>query len=111
MERVKSRINFASVLVVMSLSSKVDHAVRKYFEILGFFKEFLILIEKIEPKEYINKYLEYGLCTQIDSDDSATAQDGVCPAPLTCQARNDKYVCSCGMDKFRDLDNSSQCGK
>ncbi|CAF3205424.1 unnamed protein product, partial [Rotaria sp. Silwood2] len=35
--------------------------------------------------------------------------NGLCPEPLKCEARTDKHVCSCGEDKFRDIDDPSQC--
>jgi hypothetical protein len=78
------------------------------------FTRFLFLkiyhfIEKI-PRDWIDNVYEYGLCTQINSRDEAISQNGLCPEPLKCEANNDKYVCSCGKDKFRDLDDPTQCG-
>ena len=73
-------------------------------------KKRLVLIEKIEPKEY-REFYEYGLCTHVDSYDSTIAQNAVCPELLTCEKRKDKHVCSCGIDKFLQLGTSSECGK
>ncbi|CAF0949210.1 unnamed protein product [Adineta ricciae] len=63
---------------------------------------------KIEPK-WESSVLEYGSCTRINSRYRANREDGLCPQPLTCQDREDKYVCSCGKDKFLDSSNSEQC--
>ncbi|UJR32135.1 hypothetical protein I4U23_019603 [Adineta vaga] len=64
--------------------------------------------EKIQ-RTWADDVLEYGSCTRITSNDQAFAENGLCPQPLTCRAREDKYVCSCGKDKFVDMDNSTQC--
>ena len=61
-------------------------------------------------RDFTDAY-EYGVCTRINSQDIATGDNGLCPEPLTCEARQDKHVCSCGRDKFRDLDDPTQCGK
>ena len=68
------------------------------------------LIVKIQPN-WINDVYEYGLCTRITSRDTAISVSGICPEPLRCEERKDKHVCSCGKDKFRDLDDPNQCGK
>ncbi|CAF3487239.1 unnamed protein product [Rotaria sp. Silwood1] len=52
---------------------------------------------------------EYGLCTRINPQELAIGVNGLCPEPLICEERRDKHICSCGKDKFRDLDDPSQC--
>jgi len=59
----------------------------------------------------MEKIYEYGLCTRINSRDEAIPEDGLCPKPLTCEAKEDKHVCSCGNNKFLDPNNQTQCGK
>lgn len=71
---------------------------------------YINFLGKIQPKWKDNMY-EYGLCTQIDSRDGVIAQRGVCPEPLKCEVKVDKHICTCGKDKFIDLDNSTKCGK
>ncbi|CAF3513440.1 unnamed protein product [Rotaria socialis] len=63
---------------------------------------------KTQPK-WINNMLEYGVCTRITSNDNAISVAGLCPEPLTCEARKDKHVCTCGRGKFLDLNDPSQC--
>ncbi|CAM4777103.1 unnamed protein product [Rotaria magnacalcarata] len=63
---------------------------------------------KAQPK-WINSVLEYGVCTRITSNDNAISVAGSCPKPLTCEARKDKHVCTCGKGKFLDLNDPSQC--
>ncbi|CAF0909261.1 unnamed protein product [Rotaria sordida] len=60
-------------------------------------------------RDWINDIYEYGLCTRITPQDKAIDVDGLCPKPLICEARKDKHICSCGKDKFRDLNDPSQC--
>jgi len=82
---------------------------KKIFEEIFFF-QIDIFIAKIQ-RNWINNTYEYGVCTRINSKDEAIGENGTCPKPLECQARNDKHVCSCGQDKFRDLNDPTQCGK
>ena len=67
-------------------------------------------LEKIE-RTWINSVYEYGLCTRINSLDAAFSENGLCPEPLRCEGRQDKYICTCGRGRFRDLDDPNQCGK
>jgi hypothetical protein len=69
-----------------------------------------IFVVKIQLN-WINDVYEYGLCTRIDSRDMATGENGLCPEPLICREREDKHDCSCGTDKFIDLDDQTQCGE
>ena len=66
---------------------------------------------KLQPKQWINSVLEYGVCTRITSDDNAISVHDLCPKPLTCEARKDKHICTCGKGKFLDLKDPTQCGK
>jgi hypothetical protein len=65
---------------------------------------------KIERGDWINDIFEYGLCTRITSSDTSVPAHSLCPQPLKCQARRDKYVCSCGINQFRDIDDPTRCG-
>jgi hypothetical protein len=60
---------------------------------------------------WINDVFEYGICTIVTSRDSTLPQNGLCPEPLKCEARDNKHVCTCGKDKFRDVNNASLCGR
>ncbi|CAF1046954.1 unnamed protein product, partial [Adineta ricciae] len=51
---------------------------------------------------------EYGVCTRIDSRGNPQEESGLCPAPLSCQQRRDKYVCSCGRDQYLS-ENGTSC--
>ncbi|CAF3000410.1 unnamed protein product [Rotaria socialis] len=56
-------------------------------------------------RQWISEHFEYGICTRIKSD--AVAQgpiNALCPPPLQCRANGDKYVCSCGPNKFLQSD-------
>ena len=37
----------------------------------------------------------------------AVEEGGLCPHPLKCQARRDKYVCSCGPNRYLNEKNKS----
>jgi hypothetical protein len=59
---------------------------------------------------WINDNFEYGVCTRIKSNGQSGTEPGLCPSPLTCQQRQDKYVCSCGLDQYLD-ESSNLCCK
>ncbi|CAF1080374.1 unnamed protein product [Rotaria sordida] len=54
-----------------------------------------------------NDNFEYGVCTRIDSNGQHIPENGLCPWPLTCQPRQDKYVCSCDHNKYLDENNNT----
>ncbi|CAF3827316.1 unnamed protein product [Rotaria sp. Silwood1] len=60
----------------------------------------------IIPK-WENDNFEYGVCTRITSNGSPIEEHGLCPSPLSCQPRQDKYVCSCGHNKYWDESNNT----
>lgn len=61
---------------------------------------------RITPK-WENNVFEYGVCTRINSQGQAREERDICPWPLSCQPRQDKYVCSCGQDKYLDEANNT----
>lgn len=72
----------------------------------------LSFIETIE-RTWISEYFEYGICTRINSEDLAQSpNNALCPPPLQCLANGDKYVCSCGLNRFLEKYSDVQrCGK
>jgi hypothetical protein len=66
------------------------------------------LLEPIQPK-WENDVLEYGVCTRINSQGQPVQENGLCPKFLTCQPRQDKFVCSCGRGKYLDEARNSCC--
>jgi hypothetical protein len=71
------------------------------------------IIGKVE-RQWISEYFEYGLCTRITSNDivQSSNRDLLCPSHLKCLANGDKYVCSCGLNKFfEQRSNGFICGK
>ncbi|CAF0941777.1 unnamed protein product [Adineta steineri] len=61
----------------------------------------------ITPK-WQNDAFEYGVCTRINSRGVPLGVDGLCPPPLTCQARQDKFVCACsGRSQYLDESNNT----
>jgi len=67
-----------------------------------------LILEPITP-QWINDNFEYGVCTRIDSNGVPVQESGLCPYPLTCQSRQDKYVCSCGLDRYLDEQSNACC--
>ncbi len=67
-----------------------------------------LILEPIKP-EWQNDNFEYGVCTRIKSNGDPVQENGLCPASLKCEARQDKYVCSCGRDKYLDEKTNSCC--
>ena len=66
------------------------------------------ILESIVP-EWDDDNFEYGVCTGIDSHGNPQQESGLCPAPLSCQLRRDKYVCSCGRDQYLSENGTSCC--
>ena len=64
--------------------------------------------EPIQPI-WIDDHIEYGVCTHIDSNGKPIQNHDLCPEPLTCEARQDKHVCSCGIDKYLDEEKKACC--
>ncbi|CAM4776996.1 unnamed protein product [Rotaria magnacalcarata] len=62
-------------------------------------------------RQWISEHFEYGICTRIKSDEVAQGPiSELCPPPLQCRANGDKYVCSCGPNKFLQSNASgAQC--
>jgi hypothetical protein len=64
--------------------------------------------ERIKPK-WNGDHIEYGVCTHIDSKGKPVQNYGLCPEKLKCDARQDKHVCSCGVDKYFDEETTLCC--
>jgi hypothetical protein len=90
----------AYVPVHLVINSLIRHLVVRGFSLTNYLRNQVIL-EPIKP-EWKDDHFEYGVCTHIDSNGKPTQDDGLCPTPLKCEARQDKYVCSCGRDRYLD---------
>ncbi len=91
------------VLVHLVINSLIGHQlVVRGFLLKKYLREINSFLEPIKPDEY-------SLCTHIDSNGKPIRNDGLCPAPLKCEARQDKYVCSCGFDKYFDEKSNDCC--
>ncbi|CAF4481714.1 unnamed protein product, partial [Rotaria sp. Silwood2] len=60
--------------------------------------------QRIIPK-WQNDVFEYGVCTHINSTRLPIQGNDFCPLLLNCEERQDKYVCSCGRNKYLDESN------
>lgn len=65
------------------------------------------LLESIVP-QWVNNEFEYGVCTRINSNGRPLEEHDLCPQPLHCQPRRDKYICSCGLQRYLN-DNRTAC--
>lgn len=66
------------------------------------------ILEPIKP-EWRDDDFEYGVCTRIKSDGDSVQENNLCPDPLECEQRHDKYVCSCGRNKYLDEKENRCC--